>query len=149
MNGAPWWVLVLTTAIGAAAGIGGSVLATTLQNKSTGRQEWFRRVQWAETLANAHGDRQQAAGLRILRELATSDLAGTDDVAMIAALIPAGQQHELAARASRSAGDNDGGAEPMPDNVIAAAQLRVTVDHRLGRSTPATIAGIAADAAAG
>ncbi|MDQ2848916.1 MAG: hypothetical protein M3Y77_21860 [Actinomycetota bacterium] len=148
MTGAPWWVLVLTTAIGAAAGIGGSVLATTLQNKSTGRQEWFRRVQWAETLANARGDRQQAAGLRILRELATSDLAGTDDVAMIAALIPAGQQHELAARATTH---HNGDPEPMPDSVIAAAQLRVTVDRRLGRSTPATIAAIATggDAAAG
>lgn len=140
MNGAPWWVLVLTTAIGAAAGIGGSMLTTLLQNKSAGRQEWFRRVQWAETLANGRGDRQQAAGLRILSELATSDLAGPDDVAMIGALIPAGRQHQLTAHAAQA----DGGAEPMSDSVIAAAQLRVTVDRRLGRHTPPTIAAIAA-----
>lgn len=62
MNGAPWWVLVLTTAIGAAAGIGGSMLTTLLQNKSAGRQEWFRRVQWAETwpMAAAIGNRPPA-----------------------------------------------------------------------------------------
>lgn len=48
MNSAPWWVAV--AAVTAVAALGGTAITTWRQNRRAGREEWFRRVRWAETV---------------------------------------------------------------------------------------------------
>lgn len=89
MNGAaPWWGVLLSAAIAAAAALGGTVIATWRQNRRASREEWFRRVQWAQTLTSSDDDATEAAGYRILLRLGESDLATPDDVALIYELRP-------------------------------------------------------------
>lgn len=52
----------------------------------TRREEWFRRVQWAESLANDSDEQRWSAGLRILADLTNSDLATPSDVSIVQAL---------------------------------------------------------------
>lgn len=89
MNGAaPWWGVLLSAAIAAAAALGGTVIATWRQNRRASREEWFRRVQWAQILTSSHDDATEAAGYRILARLGESDLATADDVSLIYELRP-------------------------------------------------------------
>lgn len=57
-----------------------------LTMRSTGREEWFRRLQWAEELTAADRDDRRATGRAILTPLTRSSLATTEDVALIAAM---------------------------------------------------------------
>lgn len=80
MNGAPWWVTLAVGALTAAAALGGTMIASWRQNRRAGREEWFRRVQWAQGLTTSKDDdATRAAGYRMLDKLSTSPLATTDD----------------------------------------------------------------------
>jgi hypothetical protein len=79
MNGAPWWVTLAVGALTAAAALGGTVIASWRQNRRAGREEWFRRVQWAQGLTTSPDDATREAGYRLLDNLSTSPLATTDD----------------------------------------------------------------------
>lgn len=83
MNGAPWWVTLAVGALTAAAALGGTVIASWRQNRRAGREEWFRRVQWAQGLTATDDDGTRAAGYRMLRQLATSPMATDDDRALL------------------------------------------------------------------
>ncbi len=82
-GGTPWWGTLLATAVTAAAALLGTWLASRRQDKrakeamrSTGREEWFRRLQWAEELAATNdNDGQRATGRAILTELTRSQMA--------------------------------------------------------------------------
>lgn len=93
-GGTPWWGTILATAVTAAAALLGTWLATRRQDKrakeamrSTGREEWFRRLQWAEELAATNdNDGRRATGRAILTELTGSQMATDEDVRLIRAM---------------------------------------------------------------
>ena len=87
MTGAtPWWGTVLIAFISAAAALGGTALATWRQNRRAGREEWFRRLQWAEELASSPDTDRQARGRAAMNALAGSTLATPEDVDLIATI---------------------------------------------------------------
>lgn len=79
MTGTPWWVTIVVAAITGLAALGGSALVTWRQNTRAGREEWFRRVQWAHELTLSEQTSTQDAGYRRLAHLATSPLAKPED----------------------------------------------------------------------
>lgn len=79
MNGAPWWVVLASTAIGGLIGVIGAVWNGRQERAQERRAEWFRRVQWAQGLTGADDDAIREAGYRVLDQLSTSPLATTDD----------------------------------------------------------------------
>ena len=83
MTGAPWWVTIAVAVITGLAALGGSALVTWRQNARAGREEWFRRVQWAHELAVSDHARTRDAGFRILAHLSTSPLAKQDDLELL------------------------------------------------------------------
>lgn len=83
MNGAPWWVTIVVGVLTAGAALGGTMVASWRQNRRAGREEWFRRVQWAQGLTAGADDPTRAAGYRVLRQLASSPLATDDDRALL------------------------------------------------------------------
>jgi hypothetical protein len=93
-GGTPWWGTLLATAVTAAAALLGTWLASRRQDnrseniiRSTGREEWFRRLQWAEELAaTTDNDARRATGRAILNQLAGSHLATDEDVRLIRAM---------------------------------------------------------------
>ncbi len=90
MNGAPWWVTLAVGALTAAAALGGTVIASWRQNRRARREEWFRRVQWAQQLTASDRERDQETGYRLLASLADSDLAAADDLRLLYNLTDAG-----------------------------------------------------------
>ncbi len=50
------------------------------------REEWFRRLQWAEELAATNNDGRRATGRAILTELTGSRMATDEDVRLIRAV---------------------------------------------------------------
>jgi hypothetical protein len=93
MTPAPWWVTLaigVLTVIGAffaaQRGASSSRQATEQREKAAAREEWFRRVQWANDLALSPSDRSSAAGYAVLNELADSPLATADDLKLLLAL---------------------------------------------------------------
>jgi len=69
-----------------AAALGGSIITNWWGSRSSKREEWFRRVQWAAAMATSPDPATSAAGLAVLDELATSKLANDDDLAVLQAL---------------------------------------------------------------
>lgn len=97
MTGAtPWWGTVLIAAITAVAALGGTGISTWRQNRRAGREEWFRRVQWAENLAaTKNDDERAAAGYRVLEALSDSPLATGDDKRFLLQLANAGNDQGI------------------------------------------------------
>lgn len=92
-SGTPWWGTLLATFLASAFTLAGTWVATLrldrrarLTMRSTGREEWFRRLQWAEELSAADHDDRRAVGRAILNELAESSLATAEDVRLIRAM---------------------------------------------------------------
>jgi len=85
-GGTPWWGTLLATAVTALAAIGGVSVATWRQNKRARREEWFRRLQWAEELRSCGDEGRRAVGAAVLESLASSDLATRDDLELVDAL---------------------------------------------------------------
>lgn len=88
MNGAPWWVVLASTALGGVLGVLGTLWNSGRERARARREEWFRRVQWADALATSEDPHRRAAGLRMLDALARHDLR-QDEEAADAALIDA------------------------------------------------------------
>ena len=99
---------ILGAVVGAVATLVGGLVTTRHEDRRAAvddlrsrREEWFRRVQWAETLAGDTGDAARAAaGVRMLNELVRSDLAAPDDVALIQALTVSQTRELIAAHLS-------------------------------------------------
>jgi len=77
---------VLITFITAAAALGGTALATWRQNRRAGREEWVRRLQWAEELASEADMGRRARGRAAMNALAGSGLATREDSDFIAGM---------------------------------------------------------------
>lgn len=86
VSGTPWWGTLLATLVTGLAALGGTALATWRQNRRAGREEWFRRVQWAQQLTADENDGSRAAGYRVLEQLARSRLADADDLELLTQL---------------------------------------------------------------
>ena len=166
---AEWWQIL--AALGPLAVILGAVIAgvigwRTLQQKAEAdnRAEWWKRTQWALDAVHS-GDRNRGAiGLRVLKVLGESELAGDGELAVLAAtsdksLYQAGQVRTARAKAEAHAHTAPTHASPAPtmrahvepeaafdDGLamqIAAAQLREVTDRRLGKMTPEWISDLA------
>jgi hypothetical protein len=102
MTGAPWWVVLASTALGGVLGVLGTLWNSGRERARARREEWFRRVQWADSLTTSGDPRRRAAGTRLLGVLGSRALRANDadaDAALIDALNhPAGLE-ELAAAA--------------------------------------------------
>lgn len=93
MGPAPWWVTLLVGALT----VGGSFLAARIGSKRTleatdqrenaaAREEWFKRFQWATELTLRTDAAAKVAGFAALSQLASSRLAGADDLKLLAAV---------------------------------------------------------------
>ncbi len=95
MTGAPWWVTLAVAAVTAIAALGGTAIATWRQNRRAGREEWFRRLQWAEQLAADQDIDRQARGRAAMNALAESRLATPEDLDFIASITDLEDVHAL------------------------------------------------------
>ena len=93
MIGTPWWATVPVGALTVASaglaawiGAGRTKEATRQRETAAAREEWFRRLQWAASLALSGDQRTQVAGLNLLQALAESPLAGPTELDLLAAL---------------------------------------------------------------
>lgn len=87
---AEWWQVLgalgpLAVLIGAL--IAGLVGWNTLQQKALAdnRSEWWRRTQWALDAVNSGNTKQATMGLKVLKVLAESELAGEGELAVLEA----------------------------------------------------------------
>lgn len=87
MTWAAWLQVFLSTLGGGGITLVGTWIAgrqstqrARAADRSKGREEWFRRLHWAADLANDADDRRQTAGLDMIEQLISSDLATPDDV---------------------------------------------------------------------
>lgn len=108
-SGTPWWGTLLATFLASAFTLAGTWVATVrldrrarLSMRSTGREEWFRRLQWAEELSAADRDDRRATGRAILTQLTRSTLATAEDVALINAMSELADIDTLEATATNS-----------------------------------------------
>lgn len=86
MSGAPWWVVLVAAAVGALAAIGGSVWASRVQRRSSGRAEWFRRLQWAWELTQRDDVPSVTAGMAMMEYLA--DATDRRDAEIVVRIAP-------------------------------------------------------------
>jgi len=70
----------------ARAGARATQVSTDQSERAARRQEWFRRMQWATDLTLADNPRSVAKGRALLAVLARSELATSDDEALLEAL---------------------------------------------------------------
>ncbi|WP_029135505.1 hypothetical protein [Nakamurella lactea] len=142
-------VIGLLTVVGAffaaQRGAKSSRQATDQREKAAAREEWFRRVQWANQLALTANDRVSAAGYAVLSVLADSPLAGDDDLKLLLAL----SRNELLDAAAHDDIDDRRrptatSEVPVTPDMIEAAKLRVKLNAKLGLETSPVIETIAA-----
>lgn len=110
--------------VGARMSVRGSDRATTQREVAARREEWWRRFTWAAGLALDDSSARRAAGLRVLAQLALSDLSQRDEYLILDAF------------PGRVLGESE--EDISTDTIeeqVAAAQLRVELDRRLGRGT--------------
>lgn len=158
-SGAPWWVVLAGTALGGLLGVFGTIWATAKDNKRARREEWFRRVQWAESLTGTDDPQRRATGFRVLDAIARRDLSSdvAEDRALIDALDRPLDAFELASTRSNSwrtleattrrnrhdhptaNGQTAKRVVKVGPDIIAAAQLRETLDKLPGRTTSPVI----------
>lgn len=87
MSGALWWQTLLSVLAGGVLTLLGTVWVGRLNRKASGREEWFRRVQWAQQLTAAGDEATKVAGYGVLAQLSRSKLATEDDKEMLAQLV--------------------------------------------------------------
>ncbi|MCB5290676.1 hypothetical protein BJQ90_00090 [Arthrobacter sp. SO3] len=123
----------------------------TLKQKAEAdnRAEWWKRTQWALDAVYSGDKKRGTIGLKVLKVLGESELAGAGELAVLQAASekPLGQAahpvrrspHALPAQVEpRQVFDEDDRALQ-----IAAAQLREVTDRRLGKLTPAWVKALA------
>ena len=119
----------LVAAVGAFLGVRLSVRgadrATVQREVAARREEWWRRFTWAAELALDDSPAKRAAGLRTLTQLAHSDLAQRDEYLILDAF-PGRVLDELESKP----------VDETTEEQVAAAQLRLVLDRKLGHHTP-------------
>lgn len=141
---AEWWEVL--AALGPLAVLLGAVIAgvvgwRTLQQKAVAdnRSEWWKRAQWALDAVHSGDKVRGAVGLKVLKVLGESELAGTGELAVLEAATerPLGQAARLARQGAQAATSGPGQFDADDRALhIAAAQLREVTDRRLGKATP-------------
>jgi hypothetical protein len=151
---AEWWQVL--AALGPLAVLLGAMVAgaigwRTLKQKAAAdnRAEWWKRAQWALDAVYS-GDKQRGTiGLKVLKVLGESELAGDGELAVLEAA--ATKPLDQAAHAVRH-GPHALPPQVEPDHVfddderamqIAAAQLREVTNRRLGKATPEWVKALA------
>ncbi|MET3922248.1 hypothetical protein [Arthrobacter sp. UYEF20] len=155
---AEWWQVLaalgpLAVVLGAAlaALIGWNTLrqrtaadarALTQKSEADNRSEWWKRTQWALDAVLSGDKKRGTVGLKVLGVLGESPLAGPGELAVL----EAAWKKPLAAAPSRNepaaASDVDDDERAMQ---IAAAQLRIVTDRRLGKPTPVWVKELATE----
>jgi hypothetical protein len=119
------------------------------------RAEWWRRTQWALDRALNDDENIRALGLGTLAVLAQSELASTEELELLdiawKAVNGEGPDGDLAAveapERTNAAAPRPAPAQPSAASEhrvqVAAAKLRVALDERLGRPTPAKTQALA------
>jgi len=162
----PWLVVVATlgplvAAIGAIGALIVGIQTVRQRTAADAQTQWWARVQWAAGLVFEPDESKRSVGLEALALLATSPLAGPDDLAFLAGL----SFDVLGAVRERGAVE-DAEFVPAGDEVfvrpsdarpvvavtrseVSAARLHVVTDQGRGRTTPAWIARLAATSPSG
>lgn len=78
-----WWQTLLSVIAGGALTLVGTVWVGRLNRRASGREEWFRRVQWAQQLTSSADEPTKVAGFAVLAQLSRSELATDDDKEML------------------------------------------------------------------
>lgn len=151
---AEWWQIL--AALGPLAVLLGALVAgvigwRTLKQKAEAdnRAEWWKRTQWALDAVYSGDKKRGTIGLKVLKVLGESELAGAGELAVL----EAASEKPL----ERAAHPLTHGARALPAQVqpepvfddddramqIAAAQLREETDRRLGKVTPGWVTALA------
>lgn len=110
--------------VGARMSVRGSDRATAQRAVAARREEWWRRFTWAAELTLDDSSTKRASGLRVLTQLALSDLSQRDEYLILDAF------------PGRVLGESEEDKSfGTTEEQVAAAQLRVALDHKLGRNT--------------
>ncbi|HKU31804.1 MAG TPA: hypothetical protein VJQ60_15060 [Arthrobacter sp.] len=151
-----WWQIVSALsplAVLVAAIVAATVGLLTLRQKarSDNRSEWWRRAQWALDASLSRSRSEAEMGQRAIDLLGRSELASHEELA----LLRVGTEDALAAAAAapgprtvqppQPTGPPAPSGHPAPSGPpgpedhrvqVAAAKARVTLDRRLGETTP-------------
>lgn len=142
-----WWQIVSALsplAVLVAAIVAATVGLLTLRQKarSDNRSEWWRRAQWALDASLSRSRSEAEMGQRAIDLLGRSELASHEELA----LLRVGTEDALAAAAAAPGPRTvqppqppgpPGPPAPEDHRVqIAAAKARITLDQRLGETTP-------------
>jgi hypothetical protein len=136
---AEWWQTL--AALGPLAVLLGTGIAAfvgwrTLRQKAgaDNRAEWWKRTQWALDSSYSGDKKRGTVGLKVLKVLGESELAGPGELAV---LETAWEKPLKDAEEKISVGERA--------MEIAAAQLRLVTDRRLGKVTPDWVKALAVD----
>ncbi|MCB5274715.1 hypothetical protein BJG92_02252 [Arthrobacter sp. SO5] len=175
---AEWWQIL--AALGPLAVLLGALVAgvigwRTLKQKAEAdnRAEWWKRTHWALDAVYSGDTKRGTIGLKVLKVLGESELAGEGELAVLEAASERPLDQAAQARGARATGEaqptraararrpTEPGAavdgEPAPRKMepeevlddddramqIAAAQLREVTDRRLGKVTPEWVQALA------
>lgn len=159
---AEWWQIL--AALGPLAVLLGALIAgvigwRTLKQKAEAdnRAEWWKRTQWALDAVYSADKKRGTIGLKVLKVLGESELAGDGELAVLEAASERPLDQAAQARLPRATGEAPPAAEtrsrpPQPGASvdgepramqIAAAQLREVTDRRFGKVTPGWVKELA------
>lgn len=153
---ADWWQIFAVLgplAVLLGAGIAGVIGWLTLRQKAwaDNQAEWWRRTQWALDSVYSGDKKRGAVGLKVLKVLGESELAGPGELAVLVAAweTPRDEAERMSVRAAASC-ESEAEASEIVDTgeramEIAAAQLRLVTDRRLGKITPEWVKSLAAE----
>jgi hypothetical protein len=124
---------------------GGVLLAVHVLVEGTNRAKWWwQRFTWAADLALENSSVKRVVGLQVLTKLAQCNLA-QDDEYLLLEVFPQRALNELFRDVPDPiyrTGGRDGSSRVTEEH-IAAAQLQLVLDEKLGRQTPEAVRHIA------
>ena len=97
----PWWQTLLSVLAGGGLTLVGTVWVSRSNRRASGREEWFRRVEWAQQMTASSDQSVRAAGYQVLDFLSSSELATKDDQGLLELLA---QDPDLAALSGSDSG---------------------------------------------
>jgi hypothetical protein len=146
---AEWWQILAALgplAVLLAASIAAYVAWKTLAQKAVAddRSEWWKRTQWALDAVYSGDRKLGTVGLKVLKVLGESELAGDGELAVLEA---AWEQPLKAAQGALPIQQAVPGAGSRDEHTmqVAAAQLRMVTDRRLRKPTPGWVKELAAE----